>query len=138
MKKGLLLAVLAALMITPFAAAAQSRTSTIPNPPVLYSLHGVLSGYVAYDASTQTPGSITILVKRSNYHSIALHNQSLTFAVGAKTRITLLNGVHAIANGDRGGVTLMAPLRIPAADLTATLQSKTARGIVDIGPPPTS
>ena len=136
MKKAILLAVLAALVITPAAAVAKSTTGPM-NPKVLYVLHGPLSAYTAYDAATQTPGSITILVKRANYHNLALHNQSLTFPVGANTRIILNNGVTAIANGDSGAVKLIAPQRIPKADLAATLQSKTARAIVDNGPPPT-
>ena len=135
MKKGILLAVLAALVITPAAAVAKSTTGGTSAPKVLYILHGPLSAYTAYDAGTQTPGSITILVKRSNYHARALRNTSLTFPVGARTRISLGDGVTAIVDGDRGAVKIMAPLRIPAADLAATLQAKTARQIVDNGPP---
>ena len=135
MKRGILLAVLAALMITPAAAVAQSGTTNPSNPKVLYILHGVLSSYTAYDAGTQTPGSITILVKSANYHGRALRNTSLTFPVGARTKITLNNGVTAITNGDRGAVKVYAPLRIPAADLAATLQAKKAFQIIDNGPP---
>ena len=135
MKKGLLLAVLAALMITPAVALAKSDTGPMGNPRVLYILRGTLSAYTAYDAGTQTAGSITILVKRANYHGWALRNTSLTFPVGATTTIVLNNGVTAIADGDRGAVKVKAPLRIAKADLAATLQTKTARQIIDNGPP---
>ena len=36
--------------------------------------------------STSTNGSITILIKSSNYHGRALKTMSLTFPVSAKTR----------------------------------------------------
>ena len=135
MKKGMLLAVLAALMITPAVAVAQGPPNPMPAYKVMYILRGTLSAYTAYDAGTQTPGSITIAVKYANYHGRALRNQSLTFPVGARTMIVLNNGVTAIADGDRGIVKIKAPLRIPAADLLATLQAKTARQIIDNGPP---
>ena len=133
MKKALLL-VLAALVIPSVAVAA--RPATNPSAPkVLYILKGILSAYSPYDSVTPANGSITILVKRANYHGRALHNTSLTFAVGPRTRVVLAEGVTAITDGDRGIVKIRAPLRIPAADLAATLQAATARQIIDQGPP---
>ena len=49
--------------------------------------------------------------------------------------ISLADGVTAIADGDNGIVKIKAPQRIPAADLAATLQSKTAKQVVDQGAP---
>jgi hypothetical protein len=94
---------------------------------VAYVLAGTLSNYTAYDAATSTNGSITIHVKRANYHGRALRNMDLTFAVNANTRVVLSDGVTAITNGDSGTVRLRAALRIPKADLAATLQQSPAR-----------
>ena len=134
MKKALIL-VLAALMVPSVALAARTTPPPSHAPKVLYILHGKLSAYHAYDAGTSTNGSITIEVKRANYHGRALHNQTLTFAVTARTRISLADGVTAIADGDRGIVKIRAALRIPRADLAATLQLSPARQIVDKGAP---
>jgi len=134
MKKGLLLAFVAALMITPAVSVAKGATGSVANPKVMYVLHGTLSSYTAYNAVTSTPGSITILVKSSNYHGRALKNTSLTFPVGANTKIVLNNGVTAIADNDSGIVKIKAVKKVAAADLAATLQAQTARQIIDNGP----
>ncbi len=59
---------------------------------------------------------------------------TLTFPVAPTTKISLENGVSAIADGDRGIVKIRAPKRIAAADLAATLQAIAARQIIDKGP----
>jgi hypothetical protein len=133
MKKALIL-VLAALVVPSAALAATTRSATIANPKVTYVLKGKLSAYTAYNKATSTNGSITIHVSSSNYHGKALKTQSLTFVVGAKTIVTL-HMQKPIADSDRGLVTVRAPLRIPAANLAATLQAAPARLIVDMGPP---
>ena len=133
MKKGILLAFVAALMITPAAAFASHGTGGKSAPKVQYVLRGKLSSYTPYNAATQTAGSITIAVSSANYHGKALKGQSLTFPVGANTKISLENGVAAIADGDNGIVKIKAAKRIAAADLAATLQATTARQIVDQG-----
>ena len=136
MKKGLIL-VIAALTIPSVALAATPTQNATPNgaPKVAYILKGTLSAYTAYNAGTLTNGSITILVKHSNYHARALTTQTLTFAVTANTRISMATGVTAIADGDNGIVKIRAALRIPAADLATTLQAAPARHILDMGAP---
>ena len=139
MKKGILLAVVAALMIAPAAAMAHHGPRGGKSAPnVMYVLHGKLSAYTPYNNSIYGPqnGSITILVNHSNHHGKALKTQSLTFVVDAKTRVTLHNG-NPIADGDRGIVKVRAALRIPAADLAATVQASHARAIIDMGAPST-
>jgi hypothetical protein len=133
MKKSLIL-ILAALMIPSVALAAKpAHSGAAHQPNVAYILHGTLSAYSPYDAATSTNGSITILVSHANYHGSALKGQSLTFPVGPNTRISLENGVTAIADNDHGIVKIRAAKRIPAADLASTLQASTARQIVDQG-----
>ena len=135
MKKALIL-VFAALMIPTSVALANPPANPGQSAPkVAYVLAGTLSSYTAYDAGTSTNGSITILVKHANYHGRALMGQSLTFAVNATTMVVLADGVTAITDGDRGRVRVRAALRIPAADLAATLQQSPARRIKDNGAP---
>lgn len=147
MRKTLLFIVLAALLV-PAAALAKGKptTTTTSNghkggksaPKVMYVLTGSLSGYQPYDSSTQTNGMITIAVKHSNYHGKALKNTSITLAVGAKTKITLENGVTAITDNDNGTVKIKAAKKVAAADLVATLQAGTAAQVIDRGAPSSS
>ena len=135
MKKALFL-VIAALAIPSVALAANHGHGTGKSAPkVAYVLAGTLSGYTAYDAGTQTNGSITILVKHANYHGRALKDQSLTFPVTAATKVVFSDGVTAITDGDHGTVRVRAALRIPAADLVNTLEQSPARRIKDNGVP---
>lgn len=136
MKKGILLAVVAALMVTPAAAMANHGKGGKSAPKVMYVLHGKLSAYTPYDNSIYgpTPGSITIDITHANRHGRALKHMTLTFPVAPTTKISLENGVSAIADGDMGIVKIKAPKRIAAADLAATLQAITARQIIDKGP----
>jgi hypothetical protein len=141
MKKTLLIAI-AALMI-PGVALAKANPGHGKNgvpgthgrsaPKVLYILKGTLSGYSAYDSATSTPGSVTIVVGRANYHGKALKGQTLTFPTGAATKITLENGATTITDGDRGIVKIRAFKRIAAADLASTLQASSARQVLDHG-----
>ncbi len=139
MKKALLL-VLAALVI-PSAALAAPPTHHGPKAPkVVYRLSGTLSNYTAYDSATPANGTITILVKHANKGMggrplRALKGQTLTFPVDANSKIFLAQGVTAITNGDRGGITLRAAKRIAPADLAATLQLSSAKQIHDNGVP---
>lgn len=138
MKKLLLLAI-AALMIPGVALAkgnpghGGSGTKGKSAPKVMYVLKGTLSGYSAYDSSTSTPGSITIVVSRANRHGAALKGQTLTFPTDANTRISLQNGVTTISDNDKGIVKIKAPKRIAAADLASTLQTYDAKQVVDQG-----
>ncbi len=132
MKKALIL-VIAALALPTVALAAKPAHGHGKPPMVTYVLHGTLSAYTAYDASTSTNGSITILVKHANKHGYVLKGQSLTFAVDAKTKLHLAVGLTTVTDGDRGGISLRAPRKIAAADLVATLQLSPARHIHDNG-----
>ncbi len=92
-------------------------------PTVTYVLKGTLSAYTA--ATTTADGSISITVKRANYHGRSLKGKTLTFAVSTKTRITYGHGVAQIAEGSTGMVKFRAPLRV-SGDL-ATLLPSTAK-----------
>jgi hypothetical protein len=137
MKKGILLAVVAAVMITPAAAVASHHpTGGKSAPKVMYVLHGKLSAYTPYDDSIYGPvnGSITIDITHANHHGKTLKTMTLTFPVGPTTMISLADGVSAISDGDMGIVKIKAAKRIAPADLAATLQAIPARQIVDQGP----
>jgi hypothetical protein len=101
-------------------------------PKVSYILKGTLSAYTA--ATDSTPGSITIVVNHANHHGHALTGQTLTFPTDSKTKVTLEDGVTAIADNDNGTVKVRAPKKIAAADLATTLQTYTAKQIIDKGP----
>jgi hypothetical protein len=137
MKKALIL-VLAALMVPSVALAAKPSHHTKTPPQVTYRLSGTLSNYSPYDSVTPANGSITILVRHANKglggHPVpALRGKTLTLPVDANTKIFFAHGVTAIANGDRGGITLRAAKKIAPADLIATLQLSPARQIHDNG-----
>lgn len=138
MKKVLVFAI-AALLIPGAALAKGKPPVTGPGshgksaPKVTYVLKGTLSGYQAYDSGTSTNGSITIVVSHANYHGKALKGQTLTFPVDGKTKVTLNDGVTAITDNDKGVIKLRAPKRIAAADLASTLQTYSAKHIVDQG-----
>lgn len=126
MKKALIL-VIAALALPSVALAGAPTSPGKSAPKVLYILKGKLSAYTAYNSTTSTNGSITIMVGHANYHGKALKGQTLTFAVDAKTKVN----VSAITDGDKGVVKIRAAKRIAAADLATTLQAAPARQVVD-------
>lgn len=138
MKRIVLIAV-AALLVPSAALAAKPQHPQHPAkgpksaPKVTHVLAGTLSGYTAYDSSTSTNGSITIVVKKANHHAASLKGQTLTFPVGPNTKISLQDGTTTITDGDRGLVKVRAAKNIPAADLASTLQSSTAGQVVDQG-----
>lgn len=101
-------------------------------PKVTYVLKGTLSGYTAANGSTA--GSITIAVTHANSHGHALKGQTLTFPVDANTKISLENGLTTITDNDHGLVKVRAAKKIDAASLAATLQTSSAKQIVDQGP----
>lgn len=136
MKRALILAIVA-LMI-PGVALAKGKPGTHGNkggksaPKVAYVLKGTLSAYTA--ATDSTPGSITIAVSKANHHGHALKGQTLTFPTTSSTKVSLEDGVTAIADNDNGIVKVRAPKKIDAADLASTLQTYNAKQIVDQGP----
>src|SRR5690349_9030307 len=71
-------------------------------PKVMYVLRGTLTAYTAAQGSTN--GSVTIMVKASNYHRASLVGKSLTFAVSSATKV-----VGKFAANDKGIVKLRGP-----------------------------
>lgn len=137
MKKAILL-VVAALAIPSVALA--TKPAHGPNPPkpkpvpqVTYDLRGTLSNYTAYNAQTQTNGSITILVASANNHAKSLKGQTLTFVLDSKSKISLHDGLTTVTNGDMGHVKVRAAKKIAPADLATTLQAQPAKQVVDQG-----
>jgi hypothetical protein len=104
---------------------------------VQYILKGTLSAFTAFDSTTNTNGSITIMVTHSNRHGRVLKGQTLTFPmVTANTKVVLHNGATVITNGDRGIVKVRAPKEpkdISATDLTTVLTGMPVRQIIDQG-----
>jgi hypothetical protein len=146
MKKVLVLLVLA--LALPTAALAkgphphQTRHGQHGRANVMYVLAGTLSGYAAYDPSTDTAGSVTIDVKRSNRHGRLLKGTSVTVSLGADTRIRLRHGLSTITDGDRGIILIRAP-RIhfkgsTADDALAALEAGKVRKVIDRGTPSSS
>jgi hypothetical protein len=129
MKKAIVL-VLAALALPGVALAAKPASPGKSAPKVQYVLRGSLSAYTPYNSVGPVMGSITIMIKSSNYHAKALKGQSLTFVVDAKTKVN----VKTIKDGDKGIVKIRALKRIPAANLAATLQAAPARPVIDQAP----
>lgn len=105
------------------------------HPKVLYILKGTLTGYTPYNSSTNTAGSITILVKRANHHGHALKGQTLTFQdeVVATTKVRLHAHSTTIADQDRGVVKVRAAKRIDPSVLASTLQTTPVKAIIDKG-----
>ncbi len=133
-----------AALLVPSVALAKGPPSKGPHQnkgkaKVLYVLKGNLSGYSAFDSSTNTNGSITIDVKRANRHGRALKGMSLTFTgeVASTTKVVLRDGVTVITDGDRGVVKVHAakePKDINGTDLAAALTALSVRQIVDQHP----
>ena len=100
MKKGILVAVVSALLIAPTAAMAKGGPGGHGGkggkgaPKVMYVLKGTLSNYAPYTNSIygSQDGSITITVMHANHHGKGLKGQVLTFPVGVNTKISLENG----------------------------------------------
>ena len=89
-------------------------------PKVMYVLKGSLSAYTA--AANGSTGSITILVKHSNYHAKALVGSSMTFTLTSQTRVTNGHGkpVTQITDNTNGVVKFKAPLRMAQGTDLAT------------------
>jgi hypothetical protein len=134
----LIVLLVVALAIPTSAALAKGKPSSPGKsaPKVLYVLKGTLSGYTAFDSSTSTNGSITIVVNRSNRHGKALKGLTLTFTgqVTVSTKVRLHDGATTIADGDRGIVKVRALKRIDPSALQSTLESTPVRQIIDQGP----
>jgi hypothetical protein len=133
MKKALIL-VIAALMVPSVALAATSAPSSKSGksaPKLTYVLKGTLSGFSAYNSSTSTDGSITIVVSKANYRGKVLKGKTLTFPLDANSKIYVKLGLTAITNGDKGFVRVRAAKKISGATLAATLQAIPASQVVD-------
>jgi hypothetical protein len=125
MKKLIVFLVAAVALPTSVALAAKPShpaTGGKSAPKVMYVLKGSLSAYTA--ATANSTGSITILVKHSNYHAKALVGSSMTFTLTSQTRVTNGHGkpVSQIADNTNGVVKFKAPLRMPkGTDLVSAL-----------------
>jgi outer membrane receptor for ferrienterochelin and colicin len=116
MNKRVVLAVLAAAAVAVSPAFAAKKKDT-------YELKGTLSAYTA--AVDTTPGSVTILVTKSNKAGRPFVGQTLTFAVDATTRVKVKGG--AIVDGDHGDVQVKGA---PGLDATG-LQLLTPKQVVE-------
>lgn len=134
MKKALILVIAALALPSVALAAAKPAHVSASAPKVAYILKGKITAYTAYDKTTLTNGSVSIMIGRSNYHGKALHGQTLTFPVNAKTRV-VLHMHKPIAVGDRALIMIRALKRIAPADLATTLQLSPAKQIIDMGAP---
>ncbi len=113
MKKVLIL-VFAALMIPSVALAAKPSHHGPKAPPqVTYVLKGTLSNYTAYNAGTMTNGSVTIAVTAAGPHAKSLKGATLTFAVDAKTKLSLRHHQTTVTNGDTGIIKVRAANKNP-------------------------
>lgn len=138
--KKLLPFVIAALVI-PGVALAKGKPPTKTNhgkAKVQYVLKGDLSAFSAFDSSSNTNGSVTILVDSSNRHGKALKGMSLTFTgmVASNTKVVLDNGVTVITDGDQGIVKVRAPKEarnMSGSDLAAILLALPVRQVIDQG-----
>ncbi|HJQ49937.1 MAG TPA: hypothetical protein VJ838_05445 [Gaiellaceae bacterium] len=148
--KKLLPFAIAALMIPGVALAKgpNPRAGTHTNQgkaKVMYVLKGMIYNYLAYDAGTSTPGSITIDVKHSNRHGKLLVGQTITVTLGANSRVLMDNGVTSIAAsqpGDSGMVKVRGPRMAfkgaASLDLQNALAAQPAHMVIDWGAPSTS
>jgi hypothetical protein len=130
MKKVMLVVAVALVIPTSvaFANGPKPDKSGRSGPKVQYILKGTLSTYTAYDSATSTNGSITIMVKHSNYHGRALKNQSLTFTLTANSKVTFRHK-SSLADGTataNGGMAIRAPKRV-SGDLATMLPGLATR-----------
>jgi len=138
--------VIAALMI-PGVALAKGKPPTAGThtnhgkAKVMYVLKGMIYGYAAFDSTTSTPGSITIVVNHSNRHGKLLVGQTISISTGANTKVLLQNGVTSIAAtapGDVGMVKVRASRlafkSATLADVQNALLNQPAFQIIDSGP----
>ncbi len=138
--------VIAALMI-PGVALAKGKPPTAGThtnhgkAKVMYVLKGMIYGYAAFDSTTSTPGSITIVVNHSNRHGKLLVGQTISISTGANTKVLLQNGVtsiNATAPGDVGMVKVRASRlafkSATLADVQNALLNQPAFQIIDSGP----
>jgi hypothetical protein len=109
MKKAIVLLVAAVVLPTSvaFAKPAQTGTHGKSNPMVMYVLKGMLTSYTA--ATADQPGSVTIEVAHSNFHS-SLKGKSMSFDTTTKTRITFPNGATTLTAPAKGVLKFKAPL----------------------------
>jgi hypothetical protein len=85
-----------------FAKSPHAGTKGKSNPKVMYVLKGTLTNYTA--ATSTGPGSISITVTHSNFHS-SLKGQTLVFATSMSTKAP-----KAITDGSKGVLKFKAPL----------------------------
>jgi hypothetical protein len=105
--------------------ASTSSSASLHARMVLFVLHGTLSGYTA--ATSTTPGSVTIGVTSSNFHS-GLKGSPITFTLKASTKVVLHRG-NAISASDAG----IVKVRAPKGSTATTLATLTPSQLIDQG-----
>jgi hypothetical protein len=127
MKKGIVFLAVVLVIPTSVACAKANPTLGRSHPKVMYVVRGTLLGYQA--ATSLADGSISIMVKHSNYHGRALRGQTLTFSTTMKTRVTFKHGATSITDGARGVIKFKAPLRMGAGTDMATVLPAMAKAL---------
>ena len=128
----ILIALAVAIPTLALAATANASSQSTATPKVTYVLKGTLWNYTA--ATATADGSITIHVTHSNYHAKALVGKDLTFAITAKTNVTL-NGNTTISNNSLGVVKFRALKNMTNTGLLAVLKPDHMRAfqVIDQG-----
>ena len=125
MKKVLVLAALAALVIP--ATALAGKPPAKPAPQVQYILQGKLSAYDPFW------NSVTIFVTGSNERASVLTGQALTFSLDSNTKLSL-GGLPTISDFDNGQIKVTAPKDLAPGSLDEVLQNTAPNQVVDLGP----
>jgi hypothetical protein len=123
MKKALVLLVVAMAIPTSVAFAKGPGTHGKSHATVMYVLKGTLSSYTA--ATSSAPGSISILVKHSNFHNRLVTNAGvLVFPTTMSTRVTFKHSTtNTIIDGAKGIVKFKGPLMRHTKDTPLALAS---------------
>ena len=109
-----------------FAKGAPNGTHGKSNPMVMYVVKGALSNYTA--ATADAPGSISITVTHSNFHS-SLKGQTMTFSTSMTTKVNFPNGATQITDGANGLLKFKAPLHRKGDTTLLTTLTTNARAL---------
>jgi hypothetical protein len=120
-----LLVLAAAALALPAGSLAAKKKST-------YELKGTFSAYTA--PVGLAPGSITILVRKTNKAGHAFVGQTLVFALDASTKVGPAGVV--ILDGDRGSVQVKGAPGLDAIGLQAVVPRKVQDETAEEAPPP--
>ncbi|HLX77775.1 MAG TPA: hypothetical protein VKR27_02735 [Acidimicrobiales bacterium] len=110
------------------ALAATSEHGGKPPAGTMFVLRGTLTvPYVA--ATTTTPGSVSILVSRSNHENMLLKGQTLVFATGPGSHVKLPKG------GSKAGDIAFVDVRALGDSSVLALEAATPSVVIDQGQP---